>query len=765
MLARRENEYSSRRLMRMPAETAVTPPSNVFDVIAEPPPESVALSDLLHRLWRRRFAIAGAGLLGLLLGVGICLVQTPVYRAKTSVQLEGFNESYFLKDIMPVSPYMANATAQNYLQNQVKVLESDTLARSVAGQLNGQGVMRTPKLSERAVTYLSKRGINLIPPPKGLAVRPRDVHNALNVETSLQSQVIEVLYDDPNAEVAARAANLAVDDFIDLNQQARAQVVEDTTKALARQTAELKAKVERANRDLEDYARRSGLVFAGGPTTLGEDRMKQLEDAYTKAEADRVSKQSQYEAALTAPTDTLPDSMVTGPLHQYETQLETLRQQLADAKALYTPAHYKVQRLDAQVAELEEAIAKERNGIIARLRTEYNASRAIEDRLSSARLNQLTTVEGQSEKETQYMVLKHEADATQKLYESVLEKTREAAVASALGGTNLRIIDRAYPPIFPYSPNVPLNSAIGLALGLIGGVGLVLVGGRSSRMSQAGDRDLPDVPELGVIPSAKDDHGLTLPRRKLLGANPEEGGLELVTWHQDSSLLAESFRATLASILFSTEMGNGRGHSDPFRRSRALVVTSPEPAEGKTTILTNLGIAFAETKRRVLLIDADMRRPRLHHVFDLCNDWGLSDLLQSADRLNGDLQSLARPTSVPDLWVLPSGPGADGFSKLLYSPALRNLLARFRREFDLVLIDTPPMVLYSDARILGRMTAGAVVVVRANRTDREKLKACYRVLSEDHTPVLGTVLNDCRMDRKHYRAYERYYKPYTGARN
>jgi polysaccharide biosynthesis transport protein len=763
MVAKRDNEYSSRRIMRMPAEAAVAPGGNVIDVVAEAPAETVALSDLMDRLWRRRLAIAGAGLVGLLLGIGVCMIETPIYRAKTSVQIEGFNESYFLKDIMPVSPYMANATAQNYLQNQVKVLESDTLARSVANQLNGEGVRRTPKLSERAVLYLTKRGINLIPPPASMAIRPRDVHNALSVDTSLQSQVIEVLYDDPNAEVAARAANLAVDDFIELNQQARAQVVEDTTRALARQTAELKAKVERANRDVEDYARRSGLVFAGGATTLGEDRMKQLEDAYTKAEADRVAKQSSYEAALNAPTDTLPDSIVTGPLHQYQTQLETLRQQLADAKALYTPEHYKVQRLEAQIAELEGAIGKERNGVIARLRTEYTAAKAVEDRLSAARLSQLNTVQGQSEKEAQYMVLKHEADATQKLYESVMEKTREAAVASALGGTNLRIIDRASAPIFPYSPNIPLNSAIGLALGLIGGVGLVLVGGRSTHMTQAGDTALPDVPELGVIPSAKDDHGLNLPRRKLLGADQEEG-LELVTWHQDSSLLAESFRATLASILFSTEMGS-RANPDPFRRSRALVVTSPEPAEGKTTVLTNLGIAFAETKRRVLLVDADMRRPRLHHVFDLCNDWGLSDLLQSTDRLNGDLQSLARPTSVPDLWVLPSGPGADGFSKLLYSPALRNLLARFRREFDLVLIDTPPMMLYSDARILGRMAAGAVVVVRANRTDREKLKTCYRVLSEDHTPVLGTVLNDCHMDRKRYRAYERYYKPYTGARS
>jgi capsular exopolysaccharide synthesis family protein len=491
--------------------------------------------------------------------------------------------------------------------------------------------------------------------------------------------------------------------------------------------------------------------------------MKQLEDAYTKAEADRVTKQSRYEASLDSPPDTLPDSMVTGPLHQYQTQLETLRQQVADARAIYTPAHYKVQRLEAQIAELEGAIAKERKAVIERLRTEYNAAAATEDRLAKARGNQLASVQGQAEKEAQYAVLKREAETTQKLYDSVMEKTREAAVASALGGTNLRIIDRALPPAVPYSPDIPLSAALGMALGAMGGVVLVLMGGRSNRVRQAGDSALPEVPELGVIPSAKDDAGLVAPRRNLLTMKPSANGLELVTWHQDGSLMAESFRATLASILFTSDLG-GRSGSDPFRRSRALVVTSADPGEGKTTVLTNLGIAFAETKRRVLLIDCDMRRPRLHGVFDCTNDWGFSDLLQSAAAAESrDLHNLARPTSVPDLWVLPSGPGVDGVSKLLYSPALRNLLARFRREFDLVLIDTPPMMLYSDARILGRMADGAVVVVRANQTNRDTLRTCYNTLAEDHTPVLGTILNDCRLAATQYRSYGSYYKPYASS--
>ncbi|HLI86303.1 MAG TPA: exopolysaccharide transport family protein, partial [Bryobacteraceae bacterium] len=591
MLAKRENGYVPRRLSRAPMDFAVAPRNNVIEIAAEPASDSVALGELLNLLWKRKFTVCGLAAMGLALGIGLSELVTPVYRARTTVQLEGFNDNYFLKDVMPVSPMIANATAQNYLQNQVKVLESDTLARSVAGELRTQGVTRREKISERLADEIGKLGLFGVQPVTNLAIRPRDVHSALNVDTSLQSQVIEVLYDDPNPEVAARAANLAVDEFIELNKQARAQVVEDTTQALAHQTAELKARLEKANRDLEDFARRSGLVFAGEQTTLGEDRMKKLDDAYTQAEADRFTKQSRYEAALASPPDTLPDSMVTGPLHQYQTQLETLRQQVADARAIYTPAHYKVKRLEAQIAELEGAIAKERSAVIERLRTEFNAAAAYEDRLARARANQLGSVQGQAEREAQYAVLKREAETTQKLYDSVMEKTREAAVASALGGANLRIIDRALPPQAPYSPNLPLNAALGFALGLIGGVALVLAGGRSNRVTQAGGAALPEVPELGVIPSAKDDVGFSSGRRNLLSMKSSSTPLELATWHQDGSLLAESFRATLASILFSSEMG-GKGGSDLFRRSRVLVVTSADPAEGKTTVLTNLGIAF-----------------------------------------------------------------------------------------------------------------------------------------------------------------------------
>lgn len=753
---------SSRALNQLPKQTGEfyypartnTQPF-VTDLTATSP--TVNLNDVVRPILRRKWLILSAALVGIAGGILLTAVMTPVYRARTSLQLEGFNDNYFLRDLAPVAPQIQNASAQNYLENEVKILQSETLARRVAARLKKEP---RPAHAEPAPAWGFAGVLN----PWHTPATPdtytvRHVQRALKVETSLQSQVIEVYYSDPDPEVAAQAANDAVEEFIAMNREARWQIVEDTAAALGKQTAELKSKVEAASRDLDDYAKRSGLVFAGGgQTTLGADRMRQLEDALAKAQADRVAKQSRYEAALASPVDALPDSLVTGPLRQYETDLENMNQQLAEARTLYTPAHYKVKRLEAKIAETQKAVAAERNAIVARLKTEYQAAVGAETRLTAADGGQLKTIQSETAKELQYEVRKRELETTQHLYDSVLEKVKAAGVASALSGTNVRVIDKAFPPPLPYSPDIPLNTAIGLALGMLGGIGMVFLRGPGNKFVRPGDAAVADLPELGVILSAKDHAALETPHRNLLALGPKNPELGLATWHQDSSLFAESFRSTLASIVLSDELSAGEA-AGRFSASGVLVISSVEPTEGKSTVVANLGVAFAETKRRVLLIDADLRRPRLHGIFNICNDWGLSDLVQSSEPVSTmDFSKAARPTEVPGLWLLPSGPGCDGISKLLYSDRLGDLLAGFRKEFDLVLFDTPPAKFYPDARVLGRMADGVIIVVRAKKTQRDDVNHWREVLMRDGTPIVGTILNDCPVGTTNYRAYSQYYK-------
>ena len=353
-------------------------------------------------------------------------------------------------------------------------------------------------------------------------------------------------------------------------------------------------------------------------------------------------------------------------------------------------------------------------------------------------------------------------ETTQRLYDSVLEKVKQASIASALGGANIRVIDGAIPPRLPYSPNAPLAASLGFALATLGGIGLVIANRRSVKVSQPGDLAFPEARELGVIPAAKHDKELRAPR-SFLGLGSGNPALELATWQRENSLFAESFRATVASLLFSLP-GRDRGPegTEASRAGRALVITSAEPMEGKTTVITNLAIACAETGRKVLLMDCDLRRPRLHDIFGVCNDSGVADIIRSAGNASSvDLRAYTRSTSVPNLWVLPSGPGVDGVSGLFHSAALTDLLERCRNEFDLTLADSPPMSLYPDARMLGKISDGAVLVVRADRTSREELvRTCYQVLVEDGTNIQGTILNGYSIEPTRHRAYTDSYRRY-----
>jgi capsular exopolysaccharide synthesis family protein len=207
--------------------------------------------------------------------------------------------------------------------------------------------------------------------------------------------------------------------------------------------------------------------------------------------------------------------------------------------------------------------------------------------------------------------------------------------------------------------------------------------------------------------------------------------VELATWQKTPSVLAESFRATLASILYSGDDGN---------RPRLIVLTSANPMEGKASVASNLALALAEMGQRVLLIDGDLRKPRLHEVFHLPNEWGFSDLLEGKDPPDGR-EALVMGTEYGDLYLLPAGSASQNIPRLLRSERASAFLTRVKHEFDTVLIDTPPMGLISDARDLGRLADGVILVVRSTETTRDTAAAASHRLVEDGTRVLGTVLN------------------------
>jgi receptor protein-tyrosine kinase len=327
-----------------------------------------------------------------------------------------------------------------------------------------------------------------------------------------------------------------------------------------------------------------------------------------------------------------------------------------------------------------------------------------------------------------------DAEANQHLYDSMRQRVNEAWIASMVDQSNVRWVSAAAPASRPYKPNIPLNLAIGAAAGLLFGIAWIMLNEQNRSVLRNPDEAgfYLTLRELGVIPHAAGKRSLIVVRNSEDASTQEPVAVALTPG------LSESFRATAASIL-STRCGGGH--------PRILVVTSSQPNEGKTTVVSNLGIALAEVGNKVLMIDGDLRRPRLHQIFDLANSWGLSDVLRERNAIDElPLETLTRKTSLPHLYLLPSGASTDNIFGLLHSGRMSSLLPRFREEFDYVLVDAPPCLEFADARIMAQYAEQLVLVVRANHTDRRAAQTAVQRFRLDGVPVMGFILNRCEPD-------------------
>jgi succinoglycan biosynthesis transport protein ExoP len=708
-----------------------------------------SLLDYWHILFRHRKTLLSCALAGLLAAIVISLFQTRIYRVRTSVEFQG---NSFLETKGSTDSSGSYSTPESYMETQVKLLQSESLLEHVIDKLKIQQQRPT---GWRALTSRLPEKDDLI----------RKIQRNLTVRTSGNSRLLEVLYESPDPKGAADFANTLVSEFIELSQEARWKSAEGTAEWLTNHLNIMKVQLEQSEAQLQDYARTSGLTFTSEKENLAEIRLKELQDELSKAQADRIASQAKSEGAKSKPADSLPEILEDPTMRDYRQKLAELQRQYAELSATLTPEHYKVQRVQAQINELKFAMIDERNNVLRRIGTEYTAALRRETLLSKAHAEQEKVVADQSEKAIHYDTLKRDVDSNRRLYETMLQRVKEASLASAMRDSNVLVVDRAKPPLLPYRPSLPMNSAIGLFGGSLLGFGFVLLRERvDRRISAPGDTQIYlDLPELGVIPldetaaSRQISNGL-LPRRSASSV-PSQSSLksslgdcpELATWKRKPSMLAECARTTLTSILLPSENAEG---------PRVIVLTSPCPGDGKTTVACNLSIAVAEIERKILLIDGDLRRPRLHKVFGVSNTWGLSDVLWADTPLETvPISHLVRESEVSGLYLLPGGSCGVTPWNLFYSPRMSRLLKRLRTEFDMIMIDAPPMIHLADARVLGRLADGVILVVRAGQTTTESALFASQRFSEDGTRVLGTVLNswDPRITRGYgYGSYGEY---------
>jgi len=719
-----------------------------------------SLVDYCHTLIRHKKTLLCFGLGGLVAAIMISMMQTPIYRARTSLEIQDFNENFLdLQNVEPTNPSGSFVTAQSYFETQVKILQSESVVERVIDNLNlseARPASARPTLSSRMRRALGFSASSRRPAKEQLVQQAE--HN-LVVRTIANSRLLEVLYQSQDPKLSAEFANALVTEFIRQSQEMRWKSAQRTGEWLTSHLDEMKAKLEHSEAELQDYARVSGLTFTSEKDNVAEIRLKELQGELSKAEADRVSKEAKFEEAKSKPAESLPEVLDDPTLREYRLRLTDLQKQLAELNETLTPAHYKVQRVQAQIAELQNASQRESSLILRRIANEYATARRREQFLGQAYAEQQRAAGEQSNKAIHYNTLRRDVDSSRQLYQAMLQRVKQAELATTMRASNVLVVDAAKPPSSPYKPDMSMNSALGLVTGLSLGFAFILLRERfEGKICAPGDAQIYlNLPELGVLPVHRRSPSwqMRLGGSTLTTPSPNrpdsatDDGPELASWKLKPSLLAECTRTVLTSILLPTQTG---------LHPRVVVFTSPSPGEGKTTVASNLSIAMAGIGRKVLLIDGDLRRPRLHQVFDVVNSEGLSDAL-SADYPIETIPflQLVRETKISGLYLMPGGSNSSvAPSNLFHSPRMPRLLARLKNEFDMVMVDAPPMIHLADARVLAHFADGVILVIRAGQTTTGSALFASQRFAEDGTRVLGTILNSWDPASTRYYGYGKY---------
>jgi capsular exopolysaccharide synthesis family protein len=694
--------------------------------------ESGPFFELWHFVRRHPARILIGTLLGILISAAYTVPQTRIYQATATVEIQEMNENFMdFKGALPVSESHPSG-ASTGMQTQLRILTSYTLLGRVVDNLPPEQLIPESRLRQ-----LWRRIVKTpAPAAPDRDARIDHARDNLTVRDTRQTRIVDISYDSPDPEYAAAFVNTLAQEYIEQNVEARWKMSQHTAEWLSRQLGEMRKKLADSEDRLQTYARRSGLLFTAEKQNPSEDKLRQVQQSLSKAQEERMGKQALWETSQNTPPEGLAEVLNDISLRDYQNKLTDLRRQRAELGTVFKPNFDMVKRLDAQIATLEVALKNERAAILQRIHNDYESSVRHENLLNNSYAAQSDLVAREGEKAVQYGILQREVDSNRQLYELMLHRVNETSIASAMRASNVRVVDPGKAPRRPYKPSMQLNLFWGISAGMLAGMALSIMSERADRrIRYPGDLALHlSVPELGSVPAA--NGSLVEKTNYARGALPKASPscVELVAWQQRSSMMAESFRAILTSILFSNTEG---------RSPKTVVVTSALPCEGKTTVASNMAAAMARIGRRVLLIDADLRRPRLHDVFHVSQDYGLFDLLTSGTKDYRDLLPyVIQESSIPGAFLLVGGPLTANATDLLYSDTMADLLRQARQTFDMVIIDTPPMLDLPDARVLGRMSDGVVLVVRAGTTTRDIALTVKQRLHEDGITLLGTVLNN-----------------------
>ncbi|MFZ3212458.1 MAG: polysaccharide biosynthesis tyrosine autokinase [Terriglobales bacterium] len=636
------------------------------------------------------------------------------------------------------------------LDTQAKILESDGIALQVIKNLH---LDQDPRFTGVPVKAAS-RAIPLGSP--GLTAAQENgllgaFHGGLTVKVIPRTQIVELHFLSTNPNLSAQIVNELANAYIEQNYQAKFVATDRTSRWLSEQLTDLQLKVETSQQRLVDYQKEHGIVGVDEKQNIITTKLDQLNKELTTAEMERIEKESLYRMSLEGKPELLPrgTSVNESPVDSLKTQASTLESQLAAMSTQFGANYPRVRELDSQLKTVQEALKKELASNADRYKATYLAAVEREKLLRDAFESQKQEANQLNESAIQYNLLRRDYESNRQLYDGLLQKLKEAGVAAGLRSSNVQIIDQARVPMGPSQPNIPRNITTGFFLSLAGGIGLAFLLEMLDNSVRSPDQVelVAGLPTLGMIPSSArlgSSRGLALkPLRAGSQILPHQESVETISYLRPQSQSAEAYRTLRTSILLSS------WGAPP----KVLLVTSPLAQEGKTTTSVNTAIVLAQRGARVLLVDADLRRPSIHKAFGVPQRPGLSEYL------TGNISEC--PTTpwaqLPNLHVLPSGGSPPHPAELLGSALMNNLLAEWRKQFDHIVIDTPPALSVTDAVLLSVQADSVILVIRSGQTTKQALRRARQLLAYVNSKIIGVVVNAMDLNASDYYYYYGYY--------
>ncbi len=708
--------------------------------------------------------------------------QPAIYRASLKLQIDN-EQSNFLpfQDSAPFS----YVSTEEYLKTQFEALTSRTLATRVihtlklerdprfVHQSQPDGVDRFMRRIETALSWRSRtESREKIPVDSKYTQTYSSLSDALlssiTVSPIKDSSVVIVSFDARDPSLAADVVNMLAAEYIQMNFETKYKSTIMASDFLSKHLVDVKAQVAKSEEALVKFGQDHNIYTLGARENVIMQTLADLNSALTQAQAERIQKESIWKTARNAPQGQIPETLYTPDIRSLENTVATLQQQFSKLRAVYKPDWWEVKQVAGQLETAEKQLAKALDVKLRDLETSYQTALKRENLLAEAVRGQKSEADTLNQYSVQYNILKQEVDSNKQIYDGMLQRMKEAGIAAGLKSNNIHVIDSAVPPTAPILPNKEGNLSKALLAGLIFGIALAFlfeyVGSyfdRSLKTPEDVDR-LVKLPFLGLIPSMqsighaegqkpltlflKARHGVTIKA----GANGRNGAsnIELITLCNSKSLISEAYRHLRTSILLSS---NGQN------RYKSIVITSSKRGEGKTSTSINLAITLAQANKKVLLMDCDLRNPKIHRILGLKNLDGVSSFLSTGSM---PLHHLIEPTSIPNLFVLSSGQIPPNPSELVGSPLMKKCLEMLKQNFDHVLVDTPPLLAVTDGSILANMADGVILVIRGGDTTKEAIVRSKYLLNCAHAKIIGTMLNNVDLHTCEPSYYARYFYNY-----